>query len=93
MAERVVLFRDMSEKACIEAMHKYSITKVMGLSVPKNSPVSDGDRLQIEQTKEGKVVAKRHHVFFFWRTEYLVERETRYGRLYTWFPKSKITFK
>lgn len=90
MNERVIIFRGWSREAVLYHMQKYSLRPPTGLRVIKGSPIKVGTPIDLPTEAEGIVALTRRHVFWFWRKEYLIERITKDGIFYTWFPQSKV---
>lgn len=90
--KQVRVFQDCTREYVLSEMHKYSFTKMSGLMLNPGLSVSMDQISQLVNSKDGTIIAMRSKVFFFWQKECLVEQTNSLGKLFTWYPKSKLVY-
>lgn len=89
---RVKVYKHQSLDYIIEDMRQYSFDNTTGLFVEPDMEIENGDQISMNCEDAGRIVAKRRHVFFFWRRQYLVARKGDMGVFFDWINERNLTF-
>lgn len=90
--QRVVLFRNQPEESIIKFMLEKNFRKPIALNVHTNSPIKAGSVIKMPSMEQCHAVARRRHVFYFWKHEILVKTKQEEGTFYVWYPESKVQY-